>query len=154
MIYKAKIPLAKCFGKARRAPPQGQEGEHACLGGSGFPSMEIDPKGVLRSENNKAPMFPFAIPPSSCGSVCSPVVTWVCQGIFSGGVIPALCCRTTVALPTSQFLQGGSEPAVLVACWARGVTFAAWSLCSQPVAGRQMGRKLGGAEGLWPEMEL
>lgn len=39
MIYKAKIPLAKCFGKARRAPSRGQEGdsreEHACLGEHG-----------------------------------------------------------------------------------------------------------------------
>lgn len=39
MIYKAKIPLAKCFGKARRAPSRGQEGdsreERACLGGHG-----------------------------------------------------------------------------------------------------------------------
>lgn len=49
MIYKAKIPLAKCFGKARHALSRGQEGdsreEHACLGGSGFPSTVFDPKG-------------------------------------------------------------------------------------------------------------
>ena len=74
MIYKAKIPLAKCFGKARRAPSRGQGGDsredRACLGGSGFPSTAMDPKGrreVLRSKNNQTPMFSFAIPPSSCG---------------------------------------------------------------------------------------
>lgn len=85
MIYKAKIPLAKCFGKAQCAPSQGQEGDsrekHACLGDSGFPSTVIDPKGgmgVLKSKNNEEPMFLFAIPPSSCGLAYSPVFTWVC----------------------------------------------------------------------------
>lgn len=52
MIYKAKIPLAKCFGKARHASSWGQEGasreERVCLGGSVFPSTAIDPEGEKR----------------------------------------------------------------------------------------------------------
>lgn len=52
MVYKAKIPLAKCFGRARCAPCRGQEGdsrgESAYLGGSAAPSTGIEPEGGKR----------------------------------------------------------------------------------------------------------
>lgn len=115
------------------------EGSTLAWGGSGFPSMEIDPKRVLMSENNKAPMFPFAIPASSCGSACSTVVPWRCQGIISAGAITALCSSAKGALPSRQFLQGvqGQQ------CWWH-VGHTGWPLqpghCSRPLTGRQEGR--------------
>lgn len=83
MVYKAKIPLAKCFGKTRCAPCRGQEGdsrgERAYLGGSAIPSTVIDPeggKGVLKPKNNEGP---------SCCLQSHPLpVVWCILQLFLG----------------------------------------------------------------------